>query len=185
MTPNMICTCPPIRSGSASAFAAVGHVDHVDASHHFEQFAGDVERAAGAAGRHVDFARIGLGIGDEFGNRIRRDRGINFHDQRNRTDAAYRRDVADEIERKVLVNRRVDGVRRHAEQECVAIRRRLDRRIRSRYCRRRLAGSPPRRAGRAAPTATGAIRRADDVGRAAGRNLNDEPHRPRRISPPP
>jgi len=39
-------------------------MQHVDAGHHFEEFARDMRRGSGAARRHVEFARIGLGVGD-------------------------------------------------------------------------------------------------------------------------
>ena len=42
MDANMTCTCPPSRSVSAGAVAAIRHVDHVDAGHHLEQLAGDM-----------------------------------------------------------------------------------------------------------------------------------------------
>ena len=40
MLSNMTCTCPPIRSVSAGAAAAIGDVEHIDAGHHLEQLAG-------------------------------------------------------------------------------------------------------------------------------------------------
>ena len=43
---NMTCTCPPSRSVSAGAVAAIGHVDHVDAGHHLEQLAGHMVAAS-------------------------------------------------------------------------------------------------------------------------------------------
>src|SRR5262245_45008083 len=70
MVENMTCTCPPIRSGRRDA--AIRHVDQIDASHHFEQLARHVGRASDAAGRHVDLAGIGFGMGNELGNRLGR-----------------------------------------------------------------------------------------------------------------
>src|SRR6516165_8887675 len=52
--------------------ATIGHVNHVDTGHHLEQLAGDVRHGSAARRRHVDFAGIGLGIGDELGNRLGR-----------------------------------------------------------------------------------------------------------------
>src|SRR5215471_14505070 len=49
-------------------FSTIWHVDHVDAGHHLEELAREVGYTSIAARRHVDFARIGLGIGDELGN---------------------------------------------------------------------------------------------------------------------
>ena len=76
----MTCTCPPSRSVSAGACAAIRHVDHVDAGHHLEQLAGHMGRGPVAGRRHVELARIGLGIGDELGNRLGRNRWIHHHD---------------------------------------------------------------------------------------------------------
>ena len=45
MGANMTCTCPPSRSVSAGAAAAIGHVHHVDAGHHLEQLAGHMVHA--------------------------------------------------------------------------------------------------------------------------------------------
>ena len=94
----MTCTCPPSRSVSAGAVAAIRHVNQVDAGHHLEQLAGDMWRAPVAGRRHVDLARIGLGIGDELGNRLGRNGRIDHHDKGRAADARDRRDVADEIE---------------------------------------------------------------------------------------
>jgi hypothetical protein len=77
-----------------------------------------------AGRRHFKFARIGLCISDEFGNRLGWSRKIHFHDARYADNACNRRDVADEIEIEVVVERRVDRIRRSNQQESVAIRRR-------------------------------------------------------------
>ena len=65
---------------------------------------------ADAGRRHVDLARIGLGIGDELGNGLGRNRWIHHHDIGHADDARDRRDVADEIEIELVVERRVDRV---------------------------------------------------------------------------
>ena len=62
--------------GQRGRRAAIGHVHHVDAGHHLEQLAGHVREPADAGRRHVDLARIGLGVGDELGNRLGRNRWI-------------------------------------------------------------------------------------------------------------
>ena len=62
--------------GERGRAAAIGHVNHVDAGHHLEQLAGHMGRGPDAGRRHVDLARIGLGIGDELGNRLGRNRWI-------------------------------------------------------------------------------------------------------------
>ena len=67
-------------------------------------------RRSVAGRRHVDLARIGLGIGDELGNRLGRNRWVDHHDEGTADDARDRRDVADEIVIEFLVERRVDRV---------------------------------------------------------------------------
>jgi tripartite-type tricarboxylate transporter receptor subunit TctC len=53
-------------------------------------------------------------------NGVRRNRWIDFHDKRNGGNARYRRDVADEIEIEIVVERRIDGVRRDDQHQRVA-----------------------------------------------------------------
>src|SRR5262245_15610328 len=64
-------------------------------------------RGTDAARRHADLARIGLGIGDELGDRLGWNRWIDHHDFGHPDDARDRRDVAQEIEIEVAVKRRV------------------------------------------------------------------------------
>ena len=82
-----------------------------------------------AGRRHVDLARIGLGIGDELGNRLGRNRWIDHHDEGRADDARDRRDVADEIEIELVVERRVDRVRRQDQEQRIAVRRRAHDRL--------------------------------------------------------
>jgi hypothetical protein len=49
--------------------AAIGDVNEDDADRQLEQLGGQVVGGAIAAGRIVDLAGIGRGIGDEFGER--------------------------------------------------------------------------------------------------------------------
>ena len=180
MTPNMTCIWPLSRSGIALELAAIRDVDEIDAGHHLEQFAGDMQRRADAAGRHVDLAGIGLGIGDEFRDRLRRHVRIHLHHQRNERNARHGCGVVHEVEMQVAVDRRVDRVGGHGKQQRVAVRRRFHRIFGSDVAARsgpivnhdRLA-EPVRQPLRHQP--------ADDVGRAAGRNLHDQMNRPRRV----
>ena len=52
--------------------ATIRNVRRVDAGHHPEQLAEYVAGTPNAGRRHVDLARIGLGIGNELGNRFGR-----------------------------------------------------------------------------------------------------------------
>ena len=47
-------------------------MDQVDAGHHPKQFDKHMIGAAAAGGAEIDLARIGFRIGDEFGDRVRR-----------------------------------------------------------------------------------------------------------------
>ncbi len=87
-----------------------------------EQFAGDVGRCPDAARRHRDLARIGLRIGDEFGNGFCRNRRIDLHHERHVHEVCDRRDVAEEIETEILVERGVDRIRHGRKQQRVAVR---------------------------------------------------------------
>jgi hypothetical protein len=48
-------------------------VEHFDAGYSFEHLAREVTGGADAKRRHIDLSRIGLGVGDEFGNGLDRD----------------------------------------------------------------------------------------------------------------
>src|SRR5439155_25857751 len=78
---------------------------------------------------HVDLAGIGLGVGDELWNRLSWNRWIYHHDIRCAHEACDRRDVADEIEIELVVERRVDRVRRSDEKKRVAVGRRAHDRL--------------------------------------------------------
>jgi hypothetical protein len=92
------------------AIAAIGHVHYVHAGHPIEQFAGQVGRAAVAGGRHVDPARISLGIANELGNGLGWNRWVHHDDIWLAADGRDRRDVADEIEAELVVKRGIDGI---------------------------------------------------------------------------
>src|SRR5262249_20250187 len=104
--------------------AAVRGVKQVDTGHHHEQLAENMGRAPDAGRRHVQLARIGLGISDEFGNRLGRDQRVHHHGIRGVDDTCDRRDVADEVEIEVGVKCRVDGIRRQHKEQRVAVRQR-------------------------------------------------------------
>ena len=134
-----------------------------------------------AAGGEVDFARIGFGVGDEFGNGLGRERRIHLHDQRQQVDAGDRRDVADEIVIELRVERGVDFVGRGRPQQRVAVGRCSARPSRSRWSCRRPAGSRSQTAGRAVPTRNWPIRRATMSAGPPGAKPMTSLDRPRRI----
>ena len=100
-------------------------MNQIDAGHHLEQFAEDVGRGPVALRGHVELARIGFRIGDELGNGFGGDRWIDDHDKESARDSCDRRNVPNEIEIEVRVERGVDGVCRRCPKQRVAIRRRL------------------------------------------------------------
>src|SRR5256884_3631121 len=79
-------------------------------------------RGTDAARRHADLARIGLGIGDELGDRFGWNRWMDYHDLGKADDARDGRDVADKIEIELFVEGRIDRVCRSDQEKRVAIR---------------------------------------------------------------
>ena len=79
------------------------------------------DRGSAASRGHVDLARISLGVGDELGNGLGRNRWIHHHDTGLAADARDRRDVAKEIVIELIVERRVDYVWCTDEEERVAV----------------------------------------------------------------
>ncbi len=110
--------------------AAIRHVHDVGAGRELEQFDRQMADGAGAERAHVDLAGIGLGVGDQFRHRLRREcRRCDQH-ERQRDEAADRRDVAQEVERQLLVEGGVDRVGGGGQQDGVAVGRRADHRLR-------------------------------------------------------
>jgi hypothetical protein len=85
--------------------------------------------AADSGRRHVDLARIGLGIGNEFRNRAGRHRRIHHHHRGNAKNAGNRLDVVDKVEVERVVKRRIDGVCLGDPEQRVAVRRRMHDRV--------------------------------------------------------
>src|SRR5262249_31910474 len=73
--------------------------------------------ASNGARRNVDFAWISLGISDELGDRLGRNRWMHHHDVGHDNNAGDRRDVADEIEVELVIECRVERVRRSGHKE--------------------------------------------------------------------
>jgi hypothetical protein len=79
-----------------------------------------------AGRRHVELARIGLGVGDELRNRLGWNRQVHLHDIRRAVGACDWRNIAKEIEIELVVERRIGRVRCSHQEECVPIRGRPD-----------------------------------------------------------
>src|SRR5262247_2973786 len=130
--------------------------------------------------RHGELAGIGLGIGDELGDRLRWNREVRYHWVGHTGDAGNRRDVAAEIETKLFVQRSIDRVCRSDEEERIAVRERAHDRLGG-----NIAGSTwPALDDEwlAEPLRQPLTHRTrDDVGRSAERKPNNPAHWPRRI----
>src|SRR5262249_58124073 len=70
---------------------------------------------------YIDLARICRGISNELRNRLGWNRGMNRHDVGRAQQACDRFNITNEIEIKLVIERRVDSVRRRDEKECVAV----------------------------------------------------------------
>jgi hypothetical protein len=97
--------------GQGGRPAAIGHIDQVDASHHLEQLTRHVWPGSRSRICHINLAGMGLGISDELGNRLGRNRWMDDHHVRRANDAPNWRDVPNEAEIKFVVKCSVDGTR--------------------------------------------------------------------------
>src|SRR5262245_56736769 len=97
-------------------------MNHVDPGHYLEQLARDMVRAPVARRRHVEFTWIDFGVVDELRDRFGWKRWMHHHDESVTANGCDRRDVADEIETELVVERRIDGVRRARHEDRVAVR---------------------------------------------------------------
>src|SRR5262245_9572913 len=70
---------------------------------------------------HVNLAGVGLGIGDEFRNRLSWNRWVNYHDIWQKGESRNGRDVLDEIEIEFLIERCIDNIRRSNQEKRIAI----------------------------------------------------------------
>ena len=72
----------------------------------------------------VEPAWIGLGVCNEFGNRVDWNRRVYLHNTRHAHDACDRRDVADEVEIEPLIQRDIDCIHLSDQKQRIAVRRR-------------------------------------------------------------
>src|SRR5262245_20614152 len=173
---------PTEQIGPRGPAAAIRYVHEVDPGHHLEQLAGHMGRGADTARRHVDLARIGLGVSDEFGDCLSWHRWIDHYDKGHDNNAGDRCNVADEIEVELVIERRVGRACVGPDHEQrVAVRRRAHDRLGADIATRarpvldhEWLAKPLRQP---LTHQTG-----DDVGRSAWGEWGDDAHRPRRIS---
>src|SRR5262245_6676156 len=88
-----------------------------------------MEAAANTRRAKINSAWIGLGVGDEIGNRLGRNRRVHHYDIGTSDDARDRRNVSDEIEIELVVDRRVGRVRSTTEEKRVSVGRRTHDRL--------------------------------------------------------
>src|SRR6516162_503907 len=96
--------------GERGRYPAIWHMNHLNAGHHLEQVASEMGGGSDITRRYGEFARIGLGMGDELRDRARWKREVRHHDFGHAGETCDRRDVAQEIEIEFAVKRRVNCV---------------------------------------------------------------------------
>ena len=177
---NMSCTWPPIRSVIALPAPRYGTCTMFTPAISLNNSPGHVDAGADAGRSEVELAGIGFRVGDELGNGGDRDRLVHHQDVRHADHARDRRDVTNEIEAQLVVERVVDRVRRNHLEQRVAVRRGLHH------------GLGPDIAAGARPVLdddrlTEPLRQplrhqtGQDVGPAAGGEADDDAHRLRRV----
>ena len=162
--------------GRRLAAALVRDVIHLDAGHRREQRGEQMLTAAVARRRVVDLAGPLLHVGDEFLERLHRQRRIDDQHAGLAADERDRREVLDRIVGELRVERRADRVGLRREQQRVAVRRGAWRRSRCRSSR------PRRACSRRRPAARGACR-APARSRASGRRRRRPARTARSLSP--
>ena len=142
--------------------------------------AGGMLRGSVAARRHVELAGVRLGVGDKLGNRLGRNRWVHHHDVGCADDSRDWRDVADECEIELLVERRVDGIRLTDREKHIAIGGSTNDRFGGDIgaCARPILDDEWLTEPFRQPLTHDA---REDVECAARGHPNDDPHRPRRI----
>jgi hypothetical protein len=81
--------------GQCGRHAAIRHMNYIDFRHDLEQFGGQVGHGANASRSEVDFARIGFGMGNKFGDCLGRKRWAHHQDMRATGDTRDRCDIAE------------------------------------------------------------------------------------------
>src|SRR5271154_5842975 len=67
-------------------------------------------------------ARISLGVSDELGKRVGRNRWVYLHHKWHAGDTCDGRNVANEVETELFIERRIDRVPRSGQEERIAVR---------------------------------------------------------------
>src|SRR5262249_29225021 len=128
---NMICTCPASRSASAGRWPRYGTCSVVTPVIILNNSPSIWVVLPMPPDAILTLPGFALAIGDKLGNRLGRNRWMRHHDEGVAADSCDRRDVANEIEIELVVERRVDRVRRACHEQRVAARRRPHARLRA------------------------------------------------------
>src|SRR5262245_48320189 len=155
-------------------------MDEIDDGHPLEQFQGQMLWSSDPARGDIDHARIGFGVGDELGHGLDRQRRVHLQHQRLTVDQRNARDVANEIESEIAIERGVDRVRNVGIQERISIGRRLHDDLGADIAPRARTVFNHERLAEAIRQGLRDQTRAD-IGRPARRIAHDQTHRPRRI----
>ena len=120
------------------AGAAIRDVRDLGAHGDVEQHGADMRAGAGAGRAVLHLALVGLGEGDEFGERLRREIRARDQDARRVRMQHHVLEIGGAVVERALVERLVDGEDRAArQQQRVAVGRRLGDALPRRSCRRR------------------------------------------------
>ncbi len=122
-TPKNSCVVPADRRHGAGVHVAIGHVHDIDAGDLVEELAGQMRHRADAGRGAVELARIGLGVIDQFLDRMHRHVGIDHQRVRDQPDDGDRLELLQQIVGRGL-HRGVERVGRRREQHGGAVRRR-------------------------------------------------------------
>ena len=165
--PSMVkCVCPPMQVGHRRRRALVRDVGDVEPGLGLEQRREQMRRRAEARAV-VELARIGLGVGDELRDRLRRHVRADHHDVRQQRRGGDRGEMLERIDVEARIERGRDAERAgRAEQQRVAVGvgggggleadggaragAVLDDHLLAEACRHRLAGQPRHGVDRAA-----------------------------------
>jgi hypothetical protein len=104
-------------------------MDHFGAGHHLEHLAGEMAHRSDARRGHAEPAWISFRKRDEVVDRLGSNRWRDHHDIGRADDGSDGGDVAPEIERELVVERRIDRVRRAGQEQGAAIRGRVHDRL--------------------------------------------------------
>src|SRR5262245_42479228 len=106
--------------GCCGCCAPIRNVNQLHPGCYLKQLPAHMARTSYPSGAHADLARIGLGVGNEFGNRFCWYGWMHHHDQRS-ADHADDCKVTDEIEIELVVHRSVSSRGAIDPEKCIAV----------------------------------------------------------------